>query len=435
MWLKWSFAPAPFTGTYVLGFIIVLPLIGTMIFWAISGFMGWRSLLQSRGHSAWCVFLILLTGWTIISQAWAFGLQHYPGMAQNSALQLVLVAGFVIVVAAASPPPKVILAVLIFSMLIHGAIGGLQVIFQGEIGLSWFGEFSLDVTKSGISVLESDGQRWLRPYGLLPHPNILAGIITTGLLASAVWILDSGKKQPMGGILFLIGFWFLLLTFSRGAWIGFAVGALFALPFIWRLANFWKNIIQIVIGTVIVGTLFVAIFYPLLLSRAGISEQNTELRSVSDRIVYMDIARDAIEKHPLRGVGAGNFPWYASNYLFYKTDYDLRGDNVHNIYLTVFSELGLIGFVLFMGMIASGIGAILQKRDTERIALLAIFVAWAIIGLFDHYIWTVIQTQTLWIGLLAVGMSGIPETASPEKINFRESLSEAGQEPVALVEG
>lgn len=434
MWLKWSFAPAPFTATYILGFIIIIPLIGTMIFWTISGFAGWRSLIQSRWHIAWCFFLILLTGWSIISQEWAFGLQHYPGMAQTSALQLVLVSGFAIVVLASSPPPRIILAIFIFSMLIHGTIGGLQVIFQSNIGLAWLGEFSLDVTQSGISVLESDGQRWLRPYGLLPHPNILAGIITAGLFASASRVINSDKKYTMGGIAFLIAFWFLLLTFSRGAWLGFIVGAIFSLPFVWRLNNFWEKIVPLAIGTIITGLVFVGLFYPLLLSRTGVGEENTELRSLADRIVYMDIARDAIQNHPLRGVGAGNFPWYASNYLFYNTDYDLRGNNVHNIYLTVFSELGLIGFILFMGMMISGIVAILQKRDTERIALLAIFIALAIMGLFDHYMWTLINTQVLWVGLLAVGMSGIPESVSPEEINFQKSPSGEVQGYVAPVE-
>ena len=299
-------------------------------------------------------------------------------------------------------------------MLIHGAIGGLQVMLQSDIGLYPLGEFSLDVTKSGVSVLESNGQRWLRPYALMSHPNVLAGIIAAGLLASTTWILEAGKKRIIGSIIFIIGFWFLLLTFSRGAWIGFAAGVLFALPFVWRLPGFWKKILPVAIGTTITGLVFVVIFHPLLVSRTGLSSENTELRSVSDRIVFMEIAIDAIQNHPVRGVGAGNFPWYASNYLFYQTDYDLNGDNVHNIYLTVFSELGLIGFALFAGMALSGIGGIIQKRDTERIALLAIFVAWAVTGLFDHYIWTLVMTQMMWIGVLAVGMSGIPEPVSPE---------------------
>lgn len=413
MWLKWSFSPAPFTGTYVLGFVITTVMGTTILLWLLSGCTGWRNLIASTWHLAFCGLLILLTTWSFLSQYWAFGIEDYPGLAQTASLRLLLVTLFVLVVISMSLSIDNVILALILSMLIHGSIGGLQVLFQSDIGLGFFGEFSLDVTKSGISVLESEGQRWLRPYGLLPHPNILAGIIGMGLFASAAWMLESSKKYWFGRISFIIGFWFLLLTFSRGAWLGFLAGVLFALPFVWRIDNFWKKVLPIIAGTVATGLIFVAIFHPLLLSRAGVGEQNTELRSISDRIVYMDIAWRAIERHALIGVGAGNYPWYASNIIFYYTDYDLRGDNVHNIYMGIASELGLVGFFLFSGVVISGIGAVLRRKSPGRIALLAGFIAWMVMGLFDHYMWTLVMTQTLWFGILGVAMSGTEKSPSP----------------------
>ena len=232
MWLKWSFAPAPFTPNYVLGFIITAVMIGTIALWLMSGCKGWRNLIASTWHIAFCVCLIFLTLWAFLSQFWAFGLDDYPGLAQTASLQLLIVMLFTFVVIAASPPIDFVIPVLIVSMLIHGSIGGLQVIFQSDIGLDILGEFSLDVAESGVSVLESNGERWLRPYGLLPHPNVLAGIIAFGILASAAWILESGKKYGFGIMSFVIGFWFLMLTFSRSAWIGFLAGVIFAFPFV-----------------------------------------------------------------------------------------------------------------------------------------------------------------------------------------------------------
>src|SRR5690606_1952203 len=142
MWLKWSFAPAPFTATYVLGFMVVAIMLMTITAWIATGGKGWRNILQSYWHIAWLIFALLLTGWSIISQYWAFGIEQYSGIAQTSSLQLLVVILFSLVIISVAPSSKIIIAILIFSMLFQGAIGGLQVLFQQDIGLNWLGEFT-----------------------------------------------------------------------------------------------------------------------------------------------------------------------------------------------------------------------------------------------------------------------------------------------------
>lgn len=403
LWLKWPDAPAPFTANYVLGFVLSALMLLSMVFWLISGLQGWRNLFRGYLRVGFLASLLLLSAWIFISQEWAFGRNLYAGMAQNAALQMALVTGFVIVIVAAAPPARFILMALILSMLFQGIVGSLQVYFQQSIGLSWLGEFTLSTSQEGVSVLEANGLRWLRPYGLTPHPNIFAGVITLGLFASAAFVIE-GKHRIFSLTAFALGFFFLLLSFSRGAWIGFAAGAFFAFPSLLREKDFWRRILPLVGLSILIGLVFLYFYQSLLLSRTGLSTENTEQRSIADRLVYMEIAWDSIEKYPMQGLGAGNFPWYASNYLYFRTDFDLRGDNVHNIYLTVWSELGLIGFGLFLLMLGTGTIAALQKRSPETMALLAAFLAWAVIGLVDHYAWTLILTQSLWLGLVAVAL-------------------------------
>ncbi|MDQ7026521.1 MAG: O-antigen ligase family protein [Anaerolineae bacterium] len=404
-WIRWSHPPAPFTANYVMGFVISRAMLVTIILWMVFGFYGLSDFIKSKWRLLWAASLLVLLGWMTISQTWAFGLEDYSGLAPNAVLQFALVTLFAITVACASPPPRVIVSGLIISLVLHGIIGNLQVMRQSSIGLTAWGEIVLDPNKSGISVIQSGAVRWLRPYGLLPHPNIYAGVITVSLLSSIIWVLSDHKKRWIGMGVFGFGFWILLLTFSRGAWVGFAAGALFALPFMMRRANFWKRILPIIGLSVLVGIVFIAMFRPLLLSRVGVGEEGIELRSISDRLVYNQIARQAIIEYPFHGIGAGNFPWYASVYIFYNTDYDLRGDNVHNIYLGILSELGVIGFSLFTLTFSSPIIAALKQRDTERIALLAGVIAFAVIGLVDHYPMTLIHTQALWFSLLSVAIS------------------------------
>jgi uncharacterized membrane protein YccC len=56
-------------------------------------------------------------------------------------------------------------------------------------------------------------------------------------------------------------------------------------------------------------------------------------------------------------------------------------------------------------MFMSGIALAIKQYHSERLALIAGIIAFAVIGLVDHYPWTLIQTQTLWFGLLAIALS------------------------------
>jgi uncharacterized membrane protein len=146
--------------------------------------------------------------------------------------------------------------------------------------------------------------RWLRPHGLLPHPNIWAGFIGAGLFASAYAYLRGWRWA-----LLLVGFgwWLLLMSFSRGAWLGFGAATLMSLPFLWRMFG-WRRLIPIVSLLVILGVVFVLMYAPLLNARTGAGQENTEMRSIADRIVYTQIALDAIQTAPLQGIGAGQLP-------------------------------------------------------------------------------------------------------------------------------
>ncbi|MGB1286496.1 MAG: hypothetical protein ACPG7F_08190, partial [Aggregatilineales bacterium] len=93
------------------------------------------------------------------------------------------------------------------------------------------------------------------------------------------------------------------------------------------------------------------------------------------------------------------------HYIFYNTDFDLRGDNVHNVYLLIFAEFGLAGMVLFSSILVSGfmiiIQAIRSEMTIEKLVILALFIAFLLIALFDHYLWSMLPFAILWMGLPA----------------------------------
>ena len=101
------------------------------------------------------------------------------------------------------------------------------------------------------------------------------------------------------------------------------------------------------------------------------------------------------------------------SYYLATTNYDLRGDNVHHVLLSVAAELGIVGLVLILSAIGCGlIDAFRRLRQGDdsadhaaRLALFAAFMALLAVGFLDHYPWTQIHFQVAWWGCLAAAMS------------------------------
>ncbi len=52
--------------------------------------------------------------------------------------------------------------------------------------------------------------RWLRPYGLLPHPNVLAGFLVIGRLSTLTGVIGLLDHYPWTLIQFQTAWWGLL---------------------------------------------------------------------------------------------------------------------------------------------------------------------------------------------------------------------------------
>jgi len=349
----------------------------------------------------------------LASQRWAFVAADRPEVTAGAAVQLGLTILFVLIILTSRLSLHTILVTVAGTMLLHALIGGAQVAQQGSIGLDWLGEFSLNPQRQGVGVIQSSETRWLRPYGLTAHPNIFAGFMMVGLMASLGLALSEGRRiRWMSTLVYGVGLWVLLLTFSRSAWLGFAVACVSLLALTGR--SIWRHPIRrrqtglIIAGTIILSLLFFVLYQPLILVRAGVNNTGeiTESRSLNERTIYNQVAVEAIKDNPLLGVGIGNYPWYASHYLFFETDYDMRGDNVHNIYLAVQAELGLIGSLLFVIVIISGLAISFRTQVDKTIShyrhvVVSTVLALLVIGLFDHYLWTMLHFQILLLCLVA----------------------------------
>ncbi len=409
VWYRLPQRPDIFPALYVSRFLILLPMLWTIGWWLALRLPGFDELRRDKLRRIWALALLLLAVWAFASQSWAFRRVENPDYGATAALQLSISLLFSVVIACACPPKPALIAALLTGLVWNSLLAIAQVANQQSLGLNWLGEFRFNASIPGTSVVQADGIRWLRPYGLLPHPNMLAGFLMIALLAACAAVLSRRLVVWwVGTLIALLGLWALLLTFSRASWGGLILGGLIMLPFLWRARlrerDSWLPVLTtlgLMAGVIVI---FGLLYSPFLLARAGVGTESIELRSISDRALFTEFALRAVREFPVGGVGIGNFPWRASYYLI-GTGFDLRGDNVHNIFLSAWSELGTVGLVLVLTALIAGIAVafrqLRQQPDLGSIALFGGFVALTATGLLDHYPWTLIQFQVAWWGFLA----------------------------------
>lgn len=390
-----------------------------LLLWVLSAFYGLRRVWRS-GHGVWLALLLLLVLWVNLSVGWS---QENEFVARSQSAQWWLVFFFVLIVICAGPKRSSISLALISGMLLQAAIGIAQSAVQHDIGIIWIDdsifkiglglyEFDLDPAVSGVSVIQAEGVRFLRAYGLTPHPNLLAPVLVMGIL-NTVWLWQKHDRR-ITAIVTTLGLWALFLTFSRaslgGLGLGFAsiiVMWVLARRFQWEPTLAWLGLL------LIVGASFYVIYSPLIAVRAGAGSEgksSLESMSVASRRIYEEQAREMIEDHPLQGVGIGNFAWVSHEMLRDRPEIDLQGNNVHNVYYLAAAEVGLIGMAIIALLafrLVFGLWRALPRLELETLALSGAVVAWLAIAFYEFYFWVIMPYQVLFWGMVAALAKGV----------------------------
>jgi O-antigen ligase len=227
------------------------------------------------------------------------------------------------------------------------------------------------------------------------------------------------------GIVFLQLFT-LYIVFSRSAILAFVLSAS-----IWGCLQF-KEIVKhkgfrspsfrrfsMLFSAIMISCLAcIGIFYSQLTARGGIINYNAvTIYADSERIQYFRMAIDMIKEHPFLGVGFNNFQLFEDpiqpscpGHLFFS--------KVHNIYLLIASEMGLLSAGLFLLFIFSILKksrqpALPLKDSQERIFLLSVFLGLLFIGACDFYLLHTPHGRILFFGFAALLYSVANPTTQP----------------------
>ncbi|MBZ9687619.1 O-antigen ligase family protein [Clostridium estertheticum] len=179
----------------------------------------------------------------------------------------------------------------------------------------------------------------------LSHPNAYAGYLI--LIIFPVIMLSIYEKNKNKKIFYILlsilVFTNLLMTYSRNALLGFALGLvvlalLYSIKIIFALGGF--------------GVLILLI--PSVFHRV---QDIANLSQNESRIKLWKTALMMIKEHPILGVGNGNYVTQYDTYIQkYRLDYNSYTHYpAHNSYLKVQSELGIVGIVSFLGVIVTAL--------------------------------------------------------------------------------
>jgi len=303
------------------------------------------------------------------------------------------------------PRLRTVLFFLSIGVIYSSLIAILEFIFQKSIGgiLWWLGERTFYAGTPGIALTYIRGRLFLRPYTIFPHPNVFGGYLSI-ILPLIFYLLATFKNKKKDFLFlfffvsFVFGLWGLILSFSKAAW----TVAVFGFTLVILVKSREKKILRL-IKIFYKKNLFLIAFYllflfslvfPLILAKTGVVGQT----SVLERASLIQGAMKSISSYPLFGLGLNNS--IIKQWLFLPTISELYVfQPVHNIFLLIWSELGLVGFLIFVTFLSIALIKS-QKQTMVTIAIVSLMV----LGFFDHYLFTLQQGQLLFTLLVSLGM-------------------------------
>lgn len=267
----------------------------------------------------------------------------------------------------------------------------------------------------GTSVVETVGLRMLRAYGTFPHPNMLGMYLVISIMVALTLTFVATTRAERAVywgsiVLMLHGLFF---TFSRSAVLALVIGSAFLFAFVMlnrdggskvQFANY-VFIVLTVLG------LLTFLHRDAVWTRVNGAER-LERQSAQERSLYAAQSRDILIYRWVTGVGIGNYTFAVHTRYpgFPAWEYQ----PVHNVYMLVLAEVGIIGFVLLVLLFVDTLKTLAGFRIDYGASLLevyaehnqqdmvraysfefhwflcfgAILLMWCAQFFFDHFAWT-----------------------------------------------
>jgi O-antigen ligase len=270
-------------------------------------------------------------------------------------------------------------------MVFKAATGNYENDFGGLAQITVLDRFEAEAREIAGEERFSDFERQSGPIG---EPNRFAQYLLPLVPIAVMFVRRAPTRVgatpfAVAGVLVLAG---IMLTFSRGAFLGLLVSALVMIAV--RLVKFGYLVVGI---AVLAAFLVVAPSYrDRILSIEGVStvlsqENGATDSSVEGRFTENAAAIAAFIDHPIAGVGPGNFSLHYRDYADVAPANVRSGERAaHNLYLGVAAETGVLGLIAVLGVFAVTLRELLRglkRSDDAAGKMIAASFVVAVIGL------------------------------------------------------
>lgn len=238
-----------------------------------------------------------------------------------------------------------------------------------------------------------------RVYATLENPNVLGeylGLVIP-LIIGVFWATGKFRQKPLIVLVLAVMTLCLILTFSRGAWVGLAMSVLaFALLKEPRL-------LVLILALAVISPMFLPSVVTNRIASIGSLEDSSNAFRVTIWIAVLRMIKD----YWLTGVGLG-----LNAFSRVYRDYMIAGApavHAHNLYLEVGLEMGILGLLALLWMVFRGFSEALvgiennYKTSYILAGIMAALAGHLLHGLFD-YVWyspRIVLTFWMFFGMMA----------------------------------
>jgi len=264
---------------------------------------------------------------------------------------------------------------------------------------------------SGLFTIFTQGYQPGSRFQILGENENAVGTTLLLTLAGTIWIAMQASKRwavfikpvVFGYIALVLGL--TVMSGSRGGAISILVALFIFLFFrstrIWGFAGIFLILVGLVVAPIIFSTTV----------ERFISYDGTT--PLGGREILWDAAWNVILYHPFFGVGVGNSGYAISPYLNMIPSEVIKSPSIHNPILVIWSELGLVGILFYLGILLSALWSFLRiyiSHFKQNIELRTIYIP-IIFSVVVGYLFSWVKgggMETAHTFFLAIGLLNLP---------------------------
>lgn len=293
--------------------------------------------------------------------------------------------------------------VLVISSLAVCLYGILQYIFGWNVKQAWIDEQMFEDIK-------------MRIYSTLENPNVLGEyiLLTLPLAVGLMWTKKGALAKFFYACICVVLFAALILTYSRGCWIGIMLAAGIFVTLV--AGKLW--------GLLLIALPIVPFVVPESIVNRFLSIGDMKDSSTSYRVYIWLGTLLMLEDFWITGIGLGTEA-FARIYPFYSYN-AISAPHAHNLFLNLLAETGIGGIVVFVVLLIvffkrlAGIHALKGRGgavSTMTVAFASAIAGFLLQGLFDNCFYNYRVFMIFWM-VAAAGLSAI--VAQKEEIKEAE---------------